>query len=141
MSMKRIGRRAVVAAGLFGAVMTAIVAGAADASASTIPDGHIQICAQGNYRVFIRVLSEPVPNSNLLTAGLRSATVSPNKGSASCWKNPGTFTTLGQTVQVDVVGVKSDGSDFYIASEWWNSATGLGIGAEGTTSSPWLETW
>jgi hypothetical protein len=141
MSMKSIARRAVVGFGLFGVVATAIVTGAADASASTIPAGHIQICAQGDYPVFIHVLSEPVPNSNEFTRSLVSRVVSPNEGSASCWKNSTEFTTLGRSVQVDVVGLHSDGSQFYIGSEWWNSQTGLGIGAEDTVSSPRLETW
>jgi hypothetical protein len=141
-SLRILGRRAPLAVGLAGLVAAAVVAGAASASASTIPNGHIQICAQGDYPVFIHVLSEPIPNSGgATTQSFESPVVSPNQGSNSCWWNQNSFSTGGQQVQVDVVGVHQNGSQFYIRSERWNGSSGLGIGAEGSESSPWVETW
>lgn len=126
------------ALGIAGVLAAVSAVGAADASASTIPNGHIQICAQGSYPAFIHVLSKNLGNG-LSTGTFSSAVESPNEGSSSCWWTQ--FDTHGQSVQVDVVGLDSNGNQFYIGSRWWNSSTGLGIGAEGSSSSPWIETW
>lgn len=129
-------KRTAVVLGLCGVVAAAVTVGATEASASTIPAGHIQICAQGSYPAYIHLLSEPVPNSNLYTRDLSS----PVQESGQCWWTA--FDTGGAWVQVDVVGVHpSSGQDFYIGSYWWNSSSGLGIGAEGTESAPWMEQW
>jgi hypothetical protein len=137
MQVSRRLKRTVTALSAVGVLSGAVIAGSAGmASASTIQNGHIQICAQGDYPAFIHVLSEPVPNSGgETTESLESPVQSPG----SCWWTP--FNTLGQWVQVDVVGLHSDGSQFYIHSYWWNSSTGIGIGAEGDQWSPWTQTW
>lgn len=132
-------RRALTAAGVAGALAATAVAGATDASASTIPDGHIQLCAQGSYGVFLHILSVPIPNSAAITGSVDSIVLHPNEGWNSCWWTP--WNTHGQRAQVDIVEVRPDGSQFYIGSKWWNSDTGLGIGAEGSESHPWLQTW
>jgi hypothetical protein len=109
---------------------------ASAASASTIANGHIQICAQGDYPAFIHILSETIPNSGGATTG---SLESPIQSPGSCWWTA--FDTRGQWVQVDVVGIHSNGQEFYIRSYWWNSSGGLGIGAEGDQWSPWTQTW
>jgi hypothetical protein len=141
LSLRSFGRRTLVTLGLTSAVVATVIVGAANASASTIPNDHIQICAQGTYPVFIHVLSAPIPNANEITATFESFIVFPNQGANSCWWNQIPFTTSGQWVQVDVVGMHANGSEFYIGSKWWNSQGGLGIGAEGNESSPWIQTW
>jgi hypothetical protein len=113
-----------------------LTASAPAASASTIPNGNIQICAQGDYPAFIHILSTSIPNSGGETTRDLS---SPIEYPGSCWWTP--FDTAGQWVQVDVVGIHSDGQQFYIGSYWWNSSSGLGIGAEGDQWSPWTQTW
>ncbi len=132
-------KRVAAAIGATSVLSGAVIAGSMGvASASTISSGHIQICAQGNYPAFIHVLSEPVPNAGgETTRSFQSATVNPGQ----CWWNDQSFSTLGQWVQVDVVGIHSNGQQFYIRSYWWNSSGGLGIGAEGDQRSPWTETW
>lgn len=135
--LKRVAAAISAASVLSGAV---IVGSTGIASASTIPNGHIQICAQGDYSAFIHVLSEPIPNSNETTQTFASTIVVPGTPHA-CWWNQQPFDTFGQWVQVDVVGIHSNGQQFYIRSYWWNSSGGLGIGAEGDQWSPWTETW
>jgi hypothetical protein len=108
---------------------------ATPAAASTIPDGHIQLCAQGNYSAYIHILSEPVGGGE--TTQTLESTIVP---AGQCWWTG--FNTLGRSVQVDVVGIYNvSHQEFYIGSEWWNSSTGLGIGAEGKSTSPWIQTW
>jgi hypothetical protein len=137
--VRSVGRRALVALGLTGAMAATVIVGAANASASTIPNGHIQICAQGTYPTFLHVLLAP---SNSGDAGpFESFVVFPNQGSNSCWWNETPISTNGQWVQVDVVGFRANGAEFYIGSKWWNSDYGLGIGAEGSESAPWIQTW
>lgn len=132
-------KRGAVAVGAVSALSGALIAGSAGvASASTIPAGHIQICAQGDYPVFIHVLPATIPNSGgETTTSFASPVVNPGQ----CWWDQNPFSTQGQWPQVDVVGIHSDGSQFYIRSYWWNSDSGLGIGAEGDQWSPWTETW
>jgi hypothetical protein len=72
-----------------------------------------------------------------MTTGFESHVVLPGQ----CWWNQQPDSTLGQWQQVDVVGYHSNGSEFYIRSYWWNSDSGLGIGAEGDQWSPSTETW
>jgi hypothetical protein len=139
--LRGVVRRVLVSVGVVGVLGVVVgLGGGGVAAASTIPNGHVQICAQGSYPVFIHILSAKVPNSGgLTTETLQSTITSPNQGSNSCWWTQ--FDTFGQSVQVDVVGLHSNGKEFYIGSKWWNSSTGLGIGAEGSESSPWLQTW
>lgn len=136
--MKVVLRGLLTALGLSGVVAATLVSGASSASASTIPNGHIQICAQGNYPVYLHVLSKPIPNSGgATTQSFASFVVSPG----NCWWNDFSFTTFGMSVQADVVGLRPNGQEFYIGSKWWNSSGGLGIGAKGDQNSPWLQTW
>ncbi|MFI9387053.1 hypothetical protein [Kutzneria sp. NPDC052558] len=135
MSAKTMIRRNLRALGVAGALVAGIVAGAAPASASTIPDGHIQFCAQGGYAGYIDILSTPIPGTNATTRSLTSTVQKPG----DCWWT--SFDTIGQWVQVDVVGLHTNGSAFYIDSYWWNSRTGLGIGAEGGENSAWTQDW
>ena len=129
-------KRTAVVVALCGAVGAAVTVGATEASASTIPAGHIQICAQGSYSAYIHVLSEPVPGTSEYTRDFSS----PIQTQGECWWTA--FDTSGASVQVDVVGVhQSNGQDFYIGSYWWNSSSGMGIGAEGSESAPWMEQW
>ena len=133
--LKRIARAISAAGILSGAV---IVGSVGVASASTIPNGHIQICSQGHYRGFIHVLPKLIPNSGgATTRSFESPIVKPGK----CWWNRQKFSTAGQWVQVDVVGLHTNGRQFYICSYWWNSSSGLGIGEEGRQWAPWTETW
>jgi hypothetical protein len=129
-------KRAISTLGVAGAITAAVVGGAAQASASTIPNGNIQICAQGSYPAYIHVLPAPIPNSGGATTGTFESFV---QSPGNCWMH--SFDSDGQTVQVDVVGLHGNGSEFYIRSYWWNSQTGLGIGAEGSEWSPWTEQW
>jgi hypothetical protein len=130
-SMKR--RIGALAAGVAMAAGLGLSA-AAPASASTIPNGKIQICAQGNYPVFIHILPRSLGNG-ATTHGLRSAIFGPGQ----CWIFD--FNTLGGANQVDVVGLRPDGSEFYIGSQWWNSSTGLGLGAQGSPSNAYIWQW
>lgn len=116
--------------------ITLAAAGSTSASASTIPNGNIQLCAQGSYSAYVHVLAEPIPNGGGATT---PSLVSPVQIPGNCWM--ASVNTQGQWVQVDVVGVHRDGGEFYIGSEWWNSSTGIGIGAEGDDWSPWIQQW
>jgi hypothetical protein len=124
------------ASGLLAAALAALAASAtAPASASTIPDGKLQLCVQGNYPAFIHVLPASL-GSGATTRGLASHLVSPG----DCWIS--SANTAGQWAQVDVVGIRDDGSQFYIGSQWYNSSvSGLGLGAEGSEESPYIWHW
>jgi hypothetical protein len=135
MSAKTMIRRTLRALGVAGVLVAGVVAGAAPASASAIPNGHIQFCAQGGYSGYIHILSAPIPGTGATTPSLASTIQNPG----NCWWT--SFNTSGQWVQVDVVGIHSNGSEFYINSYWWNSRTGLGIGAEGGENSAWTQEW
>jgi hypothetical protein len=108
---------------------------AAPASASTIPNGKIQICAQGNYWAYIHILPRYIGGGGMSTRTMTSVAVRP--GECEIYS----FNTLGGANQVDVVGLRPDGSEFYIGSQWWNSATGLGLGARNTPSNPTIWQW
>ena len=129
--IKHTGSKAAVAVAL--AAGLGVVA-SAPASASTIPNGQIQLCAQGNYRAYVHVLPRDLGDGSS-TTGMMSTLVNPG----DCWISG--FNTHGGANQVDVVGIRSNGSEFYIGSQWWNSATGLGLGAEGTESNPYIWQW
>lgn len=126
-----------ITAGLAAVVATAglATATATSASASTIPNGQIQLCAQGNYPAYIHILDRQINDSGASTGGFASTIVNPG----DCWIT--SFNTHGGANQVDVVGLRPDGSEFYIGSQWWNSATGLGLGAEGSPESPYIWQW
>jgi hypothetical protein len=106
----------------------AIVGGTASASASTIPGGHVQICAQGNYTAYIVFPDRGGLSSTLVPQG-------------HCWWD---YMGGNSWEPINVYGVWNTHPDqsFYIGTEWYDGAvSGIGIGAEGVTTSPWLETW
>ena len=121
------------ASGLVAAAAVAL--SATSASASTIQNGYLQLCVQGDYAAFVNVLPVSL-GGGLTTREYESTIVQPGQ----CWWAP--VETDGQWAQVDVVGVNNDGSQFYIGSEWYDGeVSGMGIGAEGTSTSPWITTW
>jgi hypothetical protein len=136
-SISKSWRNGLIAFGSAGALaITGLTVGAPAASASTIQNGWIQLCAQGDYPAFIHINDATIPNSNGETTG-SAWSFTENPGSCTWFP----FNTDGLWLQVDVVGIHSDGQQFYIDSYWWNSSTGLGIGAEGDQYSPWTQTW
>jgi hypothetical protein len=123
--IKRIAAAASAVGVLSGA---AIAASAGVASASTIPTGEVQICAQGNYAAYIEF-----PDLNDSTS-----TVVPQ---GQCWISP---VHSDGWEPIDVYGIWNThpGQSFYIGTEWYDEAvSGIGIGAEGTSTSPYLWTW
>ncbi|MCE0537919.1 hypothetical protein LWF15_20710 [Kineosporia rhizophila] len=106
------------------------------ASASTIPPGHIQICAQGDYHSSIQIVSQPIPGVLATTGGLDMVPVAPG-GPCSMTE----FDTHGATVEVRVWGFAPDGTAFPMHSQFYNSAQGLGIGTQGTSSAPYYWLW
>jgi hypothetical protein len=136
MSIKRIIRRIGVTLAAAAAVAVPVVATTAtQASASTIPYGNVQLCAQGSYPAFVHVL--PVRLSNGFTTREYWSTV---ESPGHCWMSG--VDTAGQWAQVDVVGIHSNGSEFYIGSRWYNSSvSGIGLGAEGNEWNPYIWQW
>ncbi|MDT5040606.1 MAG: hypothetical protein QOE51_1591 [Actinoplanes sp.] len=131
--IKKAGVRTTVAVAMGAAVLGLA---AAPASASTIQNGWLQFCVQGPYDAFVHVLSTNVPNSGgMMTREFLSTVMGP--GECHWWP----VNTLGQWAQVDVVQVKSNGSQRWINDVFYNSNTGLGVGATGTSDSPWVNTW
>jgi hypothetical protein len=137
-------RTRIVAIGAAAAALTGLaLATGPQALASTIPDGHIQICAQGSYWAEIDVWKDSAGNG---PAALSSGYIAPG----TCWK--GSLNTNGTTRRVGVSGAlsSSPGRAYDIGAVYWNSKTGLGIGAEGDLGSftatgisghPYLWTW
>jgi len=137
MNIKKTVTRVAAPLAVSGLAAAAVVGlGATSASASTIQNGYLQLCAQGNYSAFVHVL--PVDLGGGLTTRSYESFVVP---AGQCWWAP--VDTAGQWAQVDVVGIYNDsGQEFYIGSEWYNgNVSGMGIGAEGASTSPWIQTW
>lgn len=134
MSIKSVVKRASVAAGVAAAV---VGFSSLPASASTIQTGKLQFCAQGNYAGYVHVHAVRDPGTGLSRGDFASYVVP--KG--QCWIAP--IDTLGQWAQVDVVGFYNvSGKEFYIGTAWVNSSvSGLGLGAEGTTTDPFMYQW
>ena len=122
-------KRAAVAATAAGVLSGVVIAGtAAAASASTIPGGTVQICAQGNYTAYIVFPYRGGFASTLVPRG-------------QCWIN---YMGGNSWEPIKVYGVWNTHPDqsFYIGTEWYDGAvSGIGIGAEGSTTSPYLWTW
>ncbi|GLY20156.1 hypothetical protein Kisp01_71700 [Kineosporia sp. NBRC 101677] len=116
------------------AVIGAVAAPAA--SASTIPPGHIQICAQGDYHSSIQILPQPIPGVLATTGGLDMVPVAPGE---PCFMT--NFDTHGATVEVRIWGFRPDGTAIPMYSQFYNSAEGLGIGTQGTSSAPYYWLW
>ena len=129
--MKVSGRlkRMAVAVGTAGVLSTAVItASAGAASASTIPNGQVQLCSQGNYTVYMEF-----PNRG----GLESTTVPQGQ----CWQH---YMGGNSWEPIKVYGIWNSHPDqsFYIGIEWYDGAvSGIGIGAEGSTTNPYLWTW
>lgn len=146
MSIRKLATRAVTVLAVTGALAgLAASMTTATASASTIQKGWLQICAQGNYPAYVHVLSEPIPNSPGMYTGewvspAMTPGVSVDGAPAGClWKQVPTDNVW---VQVDVVGLKPNGQEFWLGDEWYNSnVSGMGIGAEGTPSNYSIATW
>jgi hypothetical protein len=134
LSLKRAGGLTGAVAATAGALVVAS-SGLDYAAASTIPRGELQICAQGDYSAFI--WQRPM---NATSRGVASEPETPGHPH-DCWLQP--VDTGGQWSQVDVIGVRPDGSQFSLGSQWYNSSvSGLGIGAEGSWSAgPYVWTW
>ncbi len=128
--MKVSGRlkRIVAAASTVGVLSGAVIAASAGvASASTIPKGYVQLCAQGNYTAY---LSFP-------DLGKTSTLVPPGQ----CWDH---YVGGNSWEPIKVYGVwnTNPSQSFYIGTEWYDGAvSGIGIGAEGVTTAPYLWTW
>jgi hypothetical protein len=106
---------------------TVIAAGAGAASASTIPKGYVQLCAQGNYVAYVKFPSRE----------LQSFTVKPGH----CWKE---YMGGRSSESIKVYGIWNThpGQSFYIGTKKYDGAvSGIGIGAEGITTKPHLYTW
>ncbi|SRR6266568_4633746 len=111
------------------------VATSSPASASTIPYGNLQLCAQGSYPAYVHVLSEPTGSG-----GRSPETISTIVSPGQCWMYP--VNTSGVWAQVDIVGLRSDGSDFWVGDSWYNSSvSGIGLGAEGSQWNYWYWQW
>ncbi|MCX2731487.1 hypothetical protein OOZ19_14675 [Saccharopolyspora sp. NFXS83] len=106
----------------------------ATASASTVPDGQVQICAQGDYAAYVDI--HPVELGGGMTSpGFMSTVQKPG----SCWQSK--VNTSGATAPVDVWGIRADGSKFHVGASSFNSKTGLGLGAQGTAAAPSMAQW
>jgi hypothetical protein len=122
-------KRAAIAVGATSLISGIAIAGtAAAASASTIGVGQVQICAQGNYAAYIVFPRRGGYTSTIVPQG-------------QCW-----IKTMGgvKSEPIEVYGVWNTHPDqsFYIGTEWYDGAdSGIGIGAEGVSTSPYLWTW
>ena len=106
---------------------TVIAVSVGPASASTIPKGYVQLCAQGNYRAYITF-----PHRKI-----QSFKVKPN----TCWKE---YMGGNRSEPIKVYGIWNTHprKNFYIGTEKYDGAvSGIGIGAEGVTTKPFLYTW
>jgi hypothetical protein len=128
--MKISGRlmRVAAAVATVGALSGTIITASAEAApASSIHKGYVQLCAQGNYSAFITFPKRE----------LQSFTVKPG----DCWK-----TLMGargkETIKVYGYWNSHPNQSFYIGTENFSGGvSGIGIGAEGVTTKPYLYTW
>jgi hypothetical protein len=125
-------RRIALALAATGAVSGAVLGVTmTSASASTIPFQHVQLCSQGNYTTYALFPDRGGLETTLVPAG-------------TCWYEPlGPISGVGwEPVEIYGEWNTHPGTYFYIGTEYYNAnVSGIGIGAEGTTTSPWLETW
>jgi hypothetical protein len=145
LGFKRAGAIATTVAATAGALLIAS-SGQDHASASTIPLGQLQLCAQGDYPVYLVQRSVPIPGTNMTTTSVGSVGIGPGQPVSSgqqpgCWQEQ--VNTHGQWAPVEVYGTRPDGSAFSLGTQWYNSSvSGLGIGAEGKLSTgPYVWTW
>jgi len=111
------------------------VATSSPASASTVPYGYLQFCAQGSYPAYVHVLSEPLPTGGT-SRSYWSTVVRPGQ----CWMSP--VNTAGVWAQVDIGGLRSNGSEFWVGNSWYNSSvSGIGLGADGSEWNHWYWQW
>ncbi len=98
------------------------------ASASTIRKGHVKFCAQGNYAAYIKFPHRRGLESTIVPRG-------------HCW-----YQYMGgkRREPIKVYGIRNTNpsQSFYIGTRWYDGAvSGIGIGAEGVTTRPYLRTW
>ncbi|MPY30195.1 hypothetical protein FNH09_02370 [Streptomyces adustus] len=122
--LKNARQVAVSAAAVCVAATSLLAVTAPSASASTIQNQWVQLCAQGDYPV---VLQFPY-------RGMESTIVSP--GQCNWWNWP----SIGTWEPVNVIDVRSHKT---VGTAWYKGdVSGLGIGAEGWEgSSQWIQTW
>ncbi len=112
------------------------------AQPSTIPVGNIQFCAQGNYNAQIQIMPAPIPGSSATPLGLYSYILQPHPDDPgkACWMIP--WETYGRFVDVEITGFDpATGQPFFVGRTQFNSHSGLGLGAEGTSASPFWWQW
>jgi hypothetical protein len=137
MSLRNVIRRIGVALAATALVAVPVaLATSSPASASTIPYGNLQFCAQGSYPAYVHVLREPIG----FGGGTSPETISTIVFPGQCWMNP--VSTAGVWAQVDIVGLRSNGSEFWVGNSWYNSSvSGIGLGAEGSEWNHWYWQW
>ncbi|MBS2540091.1 hypothetical protein KGQ20_45865 [Catenulispora sp. NF23] len=102
------------------------VTSAATASASSIQNDYVQLCAQGDYPSVIQFPDR---------GGWSSTVVNPG----DCWWN---YVGGSSWEPINVLKVNGDGSQSYLGTVWYDGdASGVGIGTEGSSDSPWYQTW
>ncbi len=122
-------KRMAAAVGTAGVLSAAVItASAGAASASTLPKGRVQLCSQGNYTAYLKFPYR---------GGLESYAVPRGK----CWNH---YMGGNRWEPIKVYGVWNShpNQSFYIGTKWYDGAvSGIGIGAEGSTTKPYLWTW
>jgi hypothetical protein len=106
------------------------------ASASTIPAGKLQFCVQGDYWASFHIEPVPIPGTAGTTFGSRALAMPP--GGCELME----FPTHGQWVPVEMMGFDpATNRPFWVGRAFYNSTYGLGLGTEGTASSPFWWQW
>lgn len=119
-------KRAAISAAFSCAMAAGLLAGtASSASASTIQNEWVQLCAQGNYPAY---LSFP------WRGGFTSTIVDP--GQCQWWN-------VGSDHRWEPINVIDAWSGATVGTTWYDGdVSGLGVGAEGWEgSSQWIQTW
>lgn len=128
MSIKRTLRRVlapIAATALLSGAVVSLAAGPAEAS--SIPNGYLQLCAQGGYAAQLTVYPTE-QNGNVTEFHFSVA-------EGTCYIQP--VDTYGETAWVEVD--EADGT--LVGYATYNSDGGLGLGAEGSAGSPWVQNW
>ncbi|MFD4240574.1 hypothetical protein ACFWP3_03045 [Streptomyces sp. NPDC058525] len=109
-------KRAVCSSAVAGVLAAGLIAGTAgSASASTIRNGSVQLCAQANYPAYLEFQDRG------------AATRIVNPGECQWWG----FGSIGRWEQINIVDAWSGKR---VGSKWYEgSQTGIGIGAQGTS--------
>lgn len=122
---KKTRRLAVSAAAICATATSLLALTAPSASASTIQNQWVQLCAQGNYPA---VLQFPY------RGGMESTGVNPGQCNWWNWQSIGTWEPINV---IDVYSHRTVGTVWYKGD-----VSGVGIGAEGSDGgSQWIQTW